>query len=45
MIKRRFHVTGSCVPQRHYMVRLNDRLKRIKEDLVSGTRVVHMQIY
>ena len=24
-MKRRFNVTGSCTPQRHYMVRLDDR--------------------
>ncbi|MDE7198673.1 MAG: AAA-like domain-containing protein [Lachnospiraceae bacterium] len=34
-MKRRFNVTGSCVPQRHYMVSLDDRLKKIKEDYVD----------
>lgn len=34
-MKRRFNVTGSCSPQRHYMVRLDDRLKKIKEDFVD----------
>jgi len=34
-VKRRFNVTGSCDPQRHYMVRLDDRLKKIKEDYVD----------
>ena len=34
-MKRRFNVTGSCTPQRHYMVRLDDRLKKIKEDFVD----------
>ena len=34
-MKRRFNVTGSCDPQRHYMVRLDDRLKKIKEDYVD----------
>ncbi len=34
-MKRRFNVTGSCNPQRHYMVRLDDRLKKIKEDYVD----------
>lgn len=24
-MKRRFNITGSCTPQRNYMVRLNDR--------------------
>ena len=34
-MKRRFNITGLCTPQRHYMVRLDDRLKKIKEDLVD----------
>ena len=34
-MKRRFNVTGSCNPRRHYMVRLDDRLKKIKEDYVD----------
>lgn len=34
-MKRRFNVTGSCSPKRHYMVKLDDRLKRIKEDYVE----------
>lgn len=34
-MKRRFNVTGSCSPQRHYMVRIDDRLKKIKEDFVD----------
>ena len=34
-MKRRFNVTGSCSPQRHYMVRLDDRLEKIKEDYVD----------
>lgn len=34
-MKRRFNVTGSCIPQRHYMVELDDRLKSIKEDYIE----------
>ena len=34
-MRRRFNVTGSCIPQRHYMVKLNDRLKKIKEDYID----------
>lgn len=34
-MKRRFNITGSCSPQRHYMVRLDERLKKIKEDYVD----------
>lgn len=34
-MKRRFNVTGSCSPKRHYMVRLDDRLKKIREDYVE----------
>ena len=32
---RRFNITGFCNPQKHYMVRLDDRLKKIKEDYVD----------
>ncbi|MDE5700502.1 MAG: ATP-binding protein [Lachnospiraceae bacterium] len=34
-MRRKFNVTGSCSPQRDYMVRLDDRLKRMKEDYVD----------
>lgn len=34
-MRRRFNVTGVCNPQRHYMVRLDDRLKEIKENYVD----------
>lgn len=34
-MKRRFNITGSCSPQRHYMVQLDDRIKKIKEDYVD----------
>lgn len=34
-MKRKFNITGACNPQRHYMVRLEDRLKKIKEDFVD----------
>lgn len=34
-MKRRFNVTGSCSLQRHYMVRLDDRLKKIKQNFVD----------
>ena len=34
-MKRRFNVTGSCMPQWHYMVQLDGRLKKIKEDYVD----------
>ena len=34
-MKRRFNVTGSCIPQRHYMVKLDDRLKSIKEEYID----------
>lgn len=34
-MKRRFNITGSCNWQKHYMVKLDDRLKRIKEDYVD----------
>ena len=34
-MRRRFNVTGACSPKRHYMVRLDERLKKIKEDYVD----------
>ena len=34
-MKRRFNVTGFCDPQKHYMVNLDDRIKRIQEDYVD----------
>lgn len=35
-MRRRFNITGSCNPNKHYMVRLDDRLKKIKEDYVDN---------
>lgn len=35
VMKRRFNVTGSCIPERHYMVRLEERLRKIKEEFVD----------
>lgn len=35
-MKRRFNITGACSPQRHYMVKLDNRLKKIKEDYVDA---------
>ena len=34
-MRRRFNIEGSCNPLRHYMVRLDKRLKKIKEDYVD----------
>lgn len=34
-MRRRFNTTGCCSPKRHYMVRLDGRLKKIKEDYVD----------
>ena len=34
-MRRRFNVTGSCNPQRHYMVKLDDRLEKIKEEYID----------
>lgn len=34
-MKRRFNITGSCNPQKHYMVCLEDRMKTIKENYVD----------
>lgn len=35
-MRRRFNITGSCNPRKHYMVRLNDRLKKIEEDYIDN---------
>ncbi len=34
-MRKRFNITGSCKPQKHYMVNLADRIKRIKEEYVD----------
>lgn len=34
-MKRRFNITGSCIRQRHYMVKPDEWLKRIKEDYIE----------
>ncbi len=34
-MRRRFNTTGSCNPKRHYMVNLDSRLKKIKEDYID----------
>ena len=34
-MKRRFNITGLCIPEKHYMVRLDERLKKIKEEFVD----------
>ena len=33
--KRKFNITGSCTPQKHYMVPLDDRLEKIKTDYID----------
>ena len=34
-MKRKFNITGSCTPQKHYMVPLDDRLEKIKTDYID----------
>lgn len=34
-VKRKFNVTGFCIQQKHYMVKLDDRLKKIREEYVD----------
>lgn len=34
---RRFNVTGLCVPEKHYMVDLSDRISRIREMVDEGS--------
>lgn len=35
-MKRRFNITGVCVPEKHYMVNLDKRLKEIRELIDDG---------
>ena len=34
-MKRRFNTAGSCNPQRHYMVRLDERLREMRQRYVD----------
>lgn len=34
-MRKYFNTEGNCVPQKHYMVKLDDRLRRIKEQYVD----------
>ena len=34
-MKRKFNITGFCNPQRHYMVKIDNRVKKIKADYVD----------
>lgn len=40
MRKKRFNITGLCVPERHYMVDLDERLKEIRELVDDGAYFV-----
>lgn len=40
MRKKRFNITGLCVPERHYMVNLSARLQEIKELVDDGAYFV-----
>ncbi len=35
-MRRYFNTEGQCEPDMHYMVRLDDRLKKIRERYVDG---------
>ena len=35
-MRKRFNVTGLCVPRKHYMVNLEDRLAQAKEMVEEG---------
>lgn len=35
-MKKRFNITGLCVPKKHYMVDISDRLKEIREMVDEG---------
>ena len=34
-MRRRFNTAGSCIPKKNYMVKLDERLKKIKEDYID----------
>lgn len=36
-MKRRFNITGLCIPERHYMVDLSSRLAQIRELIDEGS--------
>ena len=36
-MKRRFNVTGVCVPEMHYMVDISDKIKKIEEMVEYGS--------
>lgn len=40
MAKKRFNITGACVPERHYMVDLSGRLREIRELVDDGAYFV-----
>lgn len=40
MTKKRFNITGLCVPERHYMVDLSSRLREIRELVDEGAYFV-----
>ena len=35
-MNKRFNITGSCVPDQHYMVDITERLEKIKEMIDRG---------
>ncbi|MCR2049418.1 hypothetical protein NSB25_19340 [Acetatifactor muris] len=37
-MKRRFNITGLCVPDRHYMVDISSRLEEIRKLVEEGAR-------
>ena len=35
-MKKKFNITGLCVPHKHYMVDLSERLVKIREMVAEG---------
>jgi len=36
MVQKRFNTTGICIPKKHYMVNINNKLKLIEEMINNG---------
>lgn len=39
-MNKRFNITGSCIPEQHYMVDIHDRLEKIRDMIDKGNYFV-----
>ena len=39
---KEFNTTGSCYPEEHYMINLDTRLAKIKEQLIDTGKYFHL---